>query len=77
MRRHARTEGFPEPEFDPSQPLRGEFDFRKQTDKIKKMGVELGRGVILDRRGLNDRDFGLLREAIEREGMSGDVIWYP
>lgn len=76
MREHARSRGLPEPTFDPSRRLAGEFDLSDQVGKVKEM-IEKGRGVILDHRGLSDGDFKLLQEAIEREGMSDSVIWYP
>lgn len=75
-RAHARSRGLPEPTFDPTKPLRGQFDLNDQVGKIEDM-VGKSRGVILDHRGLNDDDFRLLKEAIQRKGMSDDVIWYP
>jgi hypothetical protein len=36
-----------------------------------------GRDIILDRRGLGDGDRRALKEAIEHEGISGRVLWYP
>jgi hypothetical protein len=75
-RAHARSRGLPEPTFDPSRQLRGEFDLNEQVGKVRDM-VRKGRGVILDHRGLNDGDFRLLKEAVEREGVSERVIWYP
>ena len=51
-------------------------DIMGMMGKVKEM-LEKGRGVILDQRGLNDADYRLLREAIEREGMSDSVTWYP
>ncbi len=76
IRAQARSRGLPEPTFDPARSLPGEFDLNDQMAKITDM-LEKGRGVILDQRGLNNGDFRLLREAIEREGMSDSVVWYP
>jgi hypothetical protein len=76
IKEKARQAGKPEPNINPNKKIKGEFDVNKEVEKVKGE-IANNENVILDTRGLNNKDEQALRKAIADEKLEDNLEWYP
>lgn len=76
IKQEAREKGKPEPKLDPNKKMKGEFNANDEVDRIKSE-ISKGEKVIIDTRGLNAADKQALQDAIAKENLGENILWYP